>query len=994
MENQDHTKANPSGQRGHGVHVCHNCGWPFPNPHPSAKHRRAHKRICGTIEGYKIINSGEKTTHLDNSDDEHLSDEDHKTAGARIVESAISRRSSGGIGSRSNRSTRSEDDAFSDAVTDFADGLGTDNAQVTGENAVAAIAVDGNQMQIVKDLEGQNDLLESSMASQDHISRLINNQDAGLMLHTETEELVLDKTMMQSSTASNLLNADANKSEEKMPNKSLSKLETLSSDIAVEASEAVVFLEELNGETSSSVSADTTAEMTGKKSDCLETQVDSSAEIDSIGKKFSFVKSTDAMDNGNEIVGSPTDFGEPHNTKIEGDQGFYVLKVPKDLPEEHPESMLDDFKDHKGEKFSISPVLNSSHTVYSVQHNSDCVMQESHSAIQSTETGESTYFSAKDDLSENVHAMDDQQKQEVEESKLMVEGVPVEVPVEIDETKAGEVHIWPARSVEIHPDLRKSDSGQGQTVRLLEGQKPLVPCDDSSQNGVPVGAELVGCDYLETCLVTVDLEVYNDKGIRNCDAVDNDCCEVPLYKMPTRNASSPESAYAAPQVNQTISLIGESDVGDSEKTRVENICSNRQEAKDEEEGSIVAMPAKKSSDSEFITPESDDMVHRGMELETKHEHFHMNRISNSVNASNVTGNYSQSGVKEVQSSGEKTIGVGSICPPDMRGMLNNHTNAAVDMSLMLNDNANVDLAQKAAGSLAAMEVHGDAVDSVQSSAAVVEDNCNKEVKVNSMSIHDKSVLVEVDNNLVQQQLASSAIDVLADSSSQTDSLEANWGSISVVASNDSQASAKTEKSSLKPEAAAEGQRSDKSDFLKPPSFTTLVDPSVGDDKKEDAYETQESQNPEGEVLVPMQPAWLTTPTSMANESPGRQRKEEIIAKVTNWSTSKQQHALLKSLLGEAQDDSEPKRPNAKENPGIVPQKDESTVMMNNGSTTAKREEESVSFTKSAAEAAMRDAEKEWNSPARYPANIKREKGKVKNRPYWAPFICCSSSHSS
>lgn len=65
----------------HGVqHVCHKCGWPYPNPHPSAKHRRAHKRICGKVEGYKLFDS-EGSTHSTVSDDEHLSDDDHKSPG-------------------------------------------------------------------------------------------------------------------------------------------------------------------------------------------------------------------------------------------------------------------------------------------------------------------------------------------------------------------------------------------------------------------------------------------------------------------------------------------------------------------------------------------------------------------------------------------------------------------------------------------------------------------------------------------------------------------------------------------------------------------------------------------------------------------------------------------------------------------------------------------------------------------------------------------------
>lgn len=61
------------GHENHGVYVCHKCGWPFPNPHPSAKHRRAHKKICGTVEGYKRKQNG--------SDDERVSDDDYKTPG-------------------------------------------------------------------------------------------------------------------------------------------------------------------------------------------------------------------------------------------------------------------------------------------------------------------------------------------------------------------------------------------------------------------------------------------------------------------------------------------------------------------------------------------------------------------------------------------------------------------------------------------------------------------------------------------------------------------------------------------------------------------------------------------------------------------------------------------------------------------------------------------------------------------------------------------------
>ncbi|GJT54030.1 putative transcription factor C2H2 family protein, partial [Tanacetum coccineum] len=52
------------GDEGRKVHLCTKCGWPFSNPYPSPKHRRSHKKHCGTIEGQKI----EKKTSIGGSD--------------------------------------------------------------------------------------------------------------------------------------------------------------------------------------------------------------------------------------------------------------------------------------------------------------------------------------------------------------------------------------------------------------------------------------------------------------------------------------------------------------------------------------------------------------------------------------------------------------------------------------------------------------------------------------------------------------------------------------------------------------------------------------------------------------------------------------------------------------------------------------------------------------------------------------------------------------
>jgi len=67
-----------AGHGSHGVHVCHRCGWPFPKPHPSARCKRAHNKICGTLEGYKVVDS-EETSLSALSDDDNVSDEEPET---------------------------------------------------------------------------------------------------------------------------------------------------------------------------------------------------------------------------------------------------------------------------------------------------------------------------------------------------------------------------------------------------------------------------------------------------------------------------------------------------------------------------------------------------------------------------------------------------------------------------------------------------------------------------------------------------------------------------------------------------------------------------------------------------------------------------------------------------------------------------------------------------------------------------------------------------
>ncbi|XP_061961005.1 uncharacterized protein LOC133681852 isoform X3 [Populus nigra] len=287
--------------------------------------------------------------------------------------------------------------------------------------------------------------------------------------------------------------------------------------------------------------------------------------------------------------------------------------------------------------------------------------------------------------------------------------------------------------------------------------------------------------------------------------------------------------------------------------------------------------------------------------------------------------------------------------------------------------------------------------SLQNSSPVADNQARDFLGVASGNTPE-SLPDEGDNNLVTQQVVASATDFSVDSVSQTDSLEGHWGSVSAILdaeplpSNGSQALSEAEKATLKkPIAASETEHADKSDIFDPPSFMTLVEPRDVVNQKAAASEIQTTGNPQQPKAASVQAGWFPSVTNVLNESQGRKKNEEIIAKVTNWSTGEQhpslrspQHTPLKSLLGEASMETKSKALNAKE---ILVEKDGSAAKDNGA--LSKTVSSILAPQEPVGEPAMVE-EKAWSSPARYPADIKREKRKVRGRPYWAQFVCCSS----
>ncbi|KAJ0818378.1 putative transcription factor C2H2 family [Helianthus annuus] len=252
--------------------------------------------------------------------------------------------------------------------------------------------------------------------------------------------------------------------------------------------------------------------------------------------------------------------------------------------------------------------------------------------------------------------------------------------------------------------------------------------------------------------------------------------------------------------------------------------------------------------------------------------------------------------------------------------------------------------------------------------ALKSETCSKDKVIEQYVDENSSVVadVSIDNSVVNGKNASDVVRVpieeakiknqdsgaaLSAVSSGRSSLEGNWGSVSVLstASIDAGSLQSTEKSKVnfgKSNAAT-------SDVFEPPSFMTLVETESKDKKPESSEVLDSQKQPNSEVS---QAGWFPTLTKVNNESEGRKRNEEAIAKVTNWSTGKQS-IPLKNLLGEA------KSPGGAQ-PEPVVKKDEAVVNppVNN----------------------------DVSSPPKLIEESKKGKKKVKGLSSWVPFVCCSS----
>uniref|UniRef100_A0A5B7A6Z5 C2H2-type domain-containing protein n=1 Tax=Davidia involucrata TaxID=16924 RepID=A0A5B7A6Z5_DAVIN len=1063
MDSEDHRKNSPSGHESHGVHVCHKCGWPFPNPHPSAKHRRAHKRICGTIEGYKLIDS-EEYTHLTLSDDEQLSDEDKRTPSPKIENRSIKEISSGGFGERSNRS---EYEVFSDAVAEFSDSgfnPGFEEHLEGGRELDKNMDkfVEGTQSQLLKVdatadtmhppdnpantsqllpevLERATNQLGSTTPVQDIVSSYTTDSMVSSALDTRTEDLAVGLSSINGSAcdfpsinSKTLTDApeeyiNANVGDDGMQclmtchgqetdvkgNEENNIDKTLSDDVAVparitankESEESK--LPEMDRKTSDPVRADgiKSKEEQNEGLGPKMSKHDISPEVESAEHMEAFVNSVHVKaDSAQDIdVGSHGGLVQVCKTKGEGNEDIDVLSVANDLPVvDHPEIMIKDFKDHRAVKSNLPLSLGPGEVIRPVEDDTkDTVYEERHSNSYSSKPGESI----------NISSAYSNSLEEGGGNKHIVEEVPVEREADTSEFKVLSGEDLGSSSVDAPLGTIKTESEEVQTNHCFEGLQPHDFDNDLSQN---ISSEYNTRDlsYVIPTVTSVVDKVNHITDLSGGDNADdheldkigkfdkakNDSREGALEeKLSANRETPPESAdnICVPEVDEITNLLGPGDTSDREMAGIEfsDIAGNEStEAVGEEK---CAMNTKTTLESACHLSKSQVVANDGMDKVVRNlqesESTYLDRVSDSSKVG--IGMSDLGNITQTRSNSQ------NCQDEDNSEVLAEYVVAvAVSMGAASNHDGDVEVVQKSSENFNLKEPEPLPVDSeftIKNSANVEDSHSRDGDRGVSGVISSEPLQEEGDENLTKR-VGVSAVDISVDSSSQTESLEGNWGSVSVLSnqsdapvavdagalpSTHSQAAEQSEKANSK--TASEQHHSDKSDVFDPPSFMTLVESGGGVDQKAAASEIQTVESTQQPKSEDLKAGWFPSLTNVINESQGRKKNEEIIAKVTNWSTGKQ-HSPLKSLLGEANPETKPKSPSPKQTPTVI-QKDETAANNNGASATTV-----YSILGPEDEAANRDAGKEWNSPARYPTDNKKDKRKVKGKPYWVPFVCCSS----
>lgn len=927
MEGQNHkitATSATAGHEGHGVHLCHRCGWPFPNPHPSAKHRRAHKRVCGTVEGYKIIHSGDHPV----SDDDNASDDDElHTPSPNIL------KKNAGSSGRGEKSAKSEDDVFSDAVTDFSDSGVSPRLEERLES-VAEVGKSLEQKSVEGDLHGSGTVEVEESAdrtekSNDARSEDIsnhgplangNNHPDNVVLITDTAAKLVSVELTDDSQPEHGVGESVHR-EHGLASASVSldpeEGKVLDRTIAAGESQDAVHDPHPPSEALQTVDASEgidTVVHSSDRSTSMETvevslaekddeSIDASVEVKEVSHFTENVGSTESVgeDTSPEESLLSTSSVKPNNEH--SDAACTVSSIDT---EEIPKASLDgsqtagNFDESEGEKSDITGNASlESKNLNSVDVNSALDSTTDACEVDTT-TMESTTSTALVTGNENGEG-------------------PSEVEVIPDSTT-------PSAKLTEFSSSFAADSLQ----ELSENNSSSLEFRD---DGIEKSIQGQGVDKVTEVLQSAGSEANHDTS----DALDKN-------SLPTFS------------VEHTVSPV------------TSELPNNIHVAKDvvEIESLDVAETPEHSISKESTSPLSDSVL---LSRDTAKDDSCIGEDANaskSIFTTEVTAEDHDSNAVTREIPEIPTTNVQESSPECASDDLSTSKSVDIIPSAELTFDGKALTSDEGSESCDSPSVK----QTVPSPSDVQDFHGTSDTLVDKthVNVDDKFAPPEVDDKSTKQTDDASAIDVSGSLTSRCDSLEANCGSV---------VSDTLETNSQKHKTTTEEAHTDKSDTFEPPSFMTLVQCGSEGDQVTAATEIETVQNNQQPKSDALQAGWFPSLTNVVNESEGRKKNEEMIAKVTNWSPVKQQHGPLKSLLSEV------KSPNTKQVPAANHKVEATTIDVTSASSVI------ASETHTAKDQDANKHVEEWNSPARYPIEIKKEK---KGRSFWVPFVCCSAAH--
>ncbi|KAB2014395.1 hypothetical protein ES319_D09G221900v1 [Gossypium barbadense] len=908
MDIQDHGKNHPSGHESHGgVHLCHKCGWPFPNPHPSAKQRRSHKKICGTIEGYKLIDSRDIITHSTPSDEEPLSDESHKTPCAqvpKVVESCSLEKNIGGIGAMSNKS---EDDVFSDAAMEFQDG-GFGLGRLDSFDHPSKSDKDLTPVVSFKDCEDTCDVIPIKMEPLMDVLEESSKVGGGdkMAEYTVRQETNAEKIEMMLDGIS-----DLGQLEEDFSDRLASK--TSINENAEQESDGKGHLG-INLEqnlTDVVASNRVHACVTSEKTDDItpETRL-----VDRVVK----VKENDDKLPLNTVI---NDLSAKDESAKDIDASTYNFQIPTDAAQDSTKVC------DKTEKENVS--------VYALKHESF----KDHNTVKLPQSRALASEEIIVDEEDEVKDLVSQEKCDTLSLKQLDKD---------NEADASCIHVA-EDSYKLGGNKEELVEGKTDVIQLDKGSDTLGSFVDDDTTKNKKDLEVWYLKEKQPVLVShTDVELNNICG--------SDDMDVPQSGRNGAHITEDENTGRIDDENYVKKILTSNESTNGSSLSQTNPSSNLLDVENSASESVSL-----HHDSPVAAKEDNDEYTRAL---PETEGPHLNRASNSLDD-----------MKESEISRDIKL-QGECVVKDL-------------MTSAVNNIEGNEFEKTSQDQLKKDSIHSPSfAEPTGRISAAGDDSHTGESGVDASGTSTLSLQGEADNGSIKPQLDAPVGDV-SKSSSHNDSLDGQWGSVSVFSmQSDNPAAVNTENLSpigshplLEPEKANINKPSavlgekhfDKSDEFKPPSFMTLVEPVGSNQNAAAASEVQTAQNSQ-------HAGWFPSITHTASESQGR-KKEEIIAKVNNWNTM--QHTPLKSLLGEAINETKPKFPNS---PKADP-RDEKVTKDNGGMVT----KVSSILGPESPETEPSNVEK-WDSPAKYQADIKREKRKMKGRPLWTQFVCCSSAN--